>query len=88
MGSGDEAKEGLNDAVCAGSDDQDEKRRAEKIEEYSREMDEVKKEMRIAAYNSYSTGEPINEKLAGYCERINALMKKMNELGSKQKSGE
>ncbi|MCL2149121.1 MAG: hypothetical protein FWH47_07290 [Methanomassiliicoccaceae archaeon] len=38
------------------------------------EMDDLKKEMRVAMYASFANGEPIGDKFADYCKRINALM--------------
>ncbi|MCL1979225.1 MAG: hypothetical protein FWG60_03610 [Methanomassiliicoccaceae archaeon] len=88
MGFGDKVKKGFNDATRVGSDSLDKRRQDEKIGDYSREIEEIKKEMGNAIFVSYLRGDPVDERFVGQCERISALVGKMNDVDSKQRSGD
>ncbi|MCL1811658.1 MAG: hypothetical protein FWG41_05535 [Methanomassiliicoccaceae archaeon] len=87
MGFTDKVMKGFDDITKSVSDDVDKWKLDGKIEDCRREMDEIKKEMGNLIFTSYLNEEPVEEKFIAQCEKLEALVKQINEYDAQKKSG-
>ncbi len=86
MGFGDMIKKGLQDATRVGSTTLDENRQRERDNNAAPEINRLKMEIGNIIFNSYLSGEQVNDKVLRQCERINELIGGASIGGSQSNS--